>query len=178
MGDGLPNTNGVELEFKGVGVSPGIVNGPAFVLAAEEDAVVVRDITAADVPRELARYEQALVATRKQIRDLQQLFLEIPEKKEDPLEKLRILIKKLAEIKNLVLVAMGFSPNKPITWWIIFGIILFLGVLSGVFYMAWLKKLQENKWVKRGSGELQPEPPPSTDAEKEKEKEESEKAKE
>ena len=76
MGDGLPNTNGVELEFKGVGVSPGIVNGPAFVLAAEEDAVVVRDITAADVPRELARYEQALVATRKQIRDLQQRMTE------------------------------------------------------------------------------------------------------
>ena len=76
MGDGLPNTNGVELEFKGVGVSPGIVNGPAFVLAAEEDAVVVRDITAADVPRELARYEQALVATRKQIRELQQRMTE------------------------------------------------------------------------------------------------------
>ena len=71
-----PSTNGDELELKGVGVSPGIVSGPAFVLAPEEDAVVVRDITAADVPRELQRYEQALVATRQQIRDLQHRMTE------------------------------------------------------------------------------------------------------
>lgn len=103
---------------------------------------------------------QKLEVAKAKIRDLQQLFLEIPEKRDDPLEKLRTLIKKLAEIKNLVLVAMGFTPDRPITWWIIFGIIMFLGVISAVFYMAWLKKLQENKWVKRGSGELQPEAPP------------------
>ncbi len=109
---------------------------------------------------------QKLEVVKAKIRDLQQLFLEIPEKREDPLEKLRILIKKLAEIKNLVLVAMGFTPDRPITWWIILGIILFLGVMSGIFYMAWLKKLQENKWVKRGGGELQPEPPPAATDEK------------
>jgi phosphotransferase system enzyme I (PtsI) len=67
-----PNAAGSELELKGVGVSPGIVNGPAFVLAPEDESVVVRDITPADVPHELQRYEQALVATRQQIRDLQQ----------------------------------------------------------------------------------------------------------
>jgi len=76
MGTETPAANGDELELKGVGVSPGIVNGPAFVLAAEDDAVVVRDITAADVPRELQRFEQALVATRQQIRDLQHRMTE------------------------------------------------------------------------------------------------------
>ena len=76
MGKITPDANGEELELKGVGVSPGIVSGPAFVLAAEEDAVVVRDITAADVPRELQRFEQALVATRQQIRDLQHRMTE------------------------------------------------------------------------------------------------------
>jgi phosphotransferase system enzyme I (PtsI) len=74
--NGTPNGGSAELEFKGVGVSPGIVNGPAFVLAPEEDAVVVRDITAADVPRELQRFEQALVATRLQIRELQHRMTE------------------------------------------------------------------------------------------------------
>ena len=76
MGKITPDANGEELELKGVGVSPGIVSGPAFVLAAEEDAVIVRDITAADVPRELQRFEQALVATRQQIRDLQHRMTE------------------------------------------------------------------------------------------------------
>ncbi len=76
MDNGTPNGGSAELEFKGVGVSPGIVNGPAFVLAPEEDAVVVRDITAADVPRELQRFEQALVATRLQIRELQHRMTE------------------------------------------------------------------------------------------------------
>jgi phosphotransferase system enzyme I (PtsI) len=65
-----------ELELKGVGVSPGIISGPAFVLAPEDESVVVRDITPADVPHELHRYEQALVATRQQIRDLQHRMTE------------------------------------------------------------------------------------------------------
>ena len=65
-----------ELELKGVGVSPGIISGPAFVLAPEDESVVVRDITPADVPHELRRYEQAQVATRQQIRDLQHRMTE------------------------------------------------------------------------------------------------------
>ena len=87
---------------------------------------VASSLSLEDRIRAFVMNTQKLEVVKAKIRDLQQLFLEIPEKKEDPLEKLRILIKKLAEIKNLVLVAMGFSPNKPITWWIIFGIILFL----------------------------------------------------
>ena len=130
-------------------------------------AEVASSLSLEDRIRAYVMNTQKLEVVKAKIRDLQQLFLEIPEKKEDPLEKLKILIKKLAEIKNLVLVAMGFTPNKPITWWIIFGIILFLGILSGVFYMSWLKKLQENKWEKKGSGELQPDaPPPPKEGEK------------
>ncbi|MCX7010008.1 MAG: phosphoenolpyruvate--protein phosphotransferase, partial [Kiritimatiellaeota bacterium] len=76
MDNGTPNDGCAELELKGVGVSPGIVSGPAFVLAPETDAVVVRDITPADVPHELQRYEQALFATRQQIRELQHRMAE------------------------------------------------------------------------------------------------------
>ena len=72
-----PSTpNQVELEFKGIGVSPGIVHGPAFILASEDDSVVVRDIVPADVPRELQRFEEALVVTRQQIHDLQHRMTE------------------------------------------------------------------------------------------------------
>lgn len=65
-----------ELEFKGVGVSPGIAIGPAFIVAPEDDAVVMREITEANVSRELQRFENALVATRQQIHDLQHRMTE------------------------------------------------------------------------------------------------------
>ena len=67
----LPSATG-ELEFKGIGVSPGTALGPAFLLAAEDETVVEREITAAEVPRELQRFAEALAATREQIRDVQQ----------------------------------------------------------------------------------------------------------
>ena len=60
-----------ELEFKGVGVSPGVAIGSAFIMASEDETVVMREIAEADVPRELQRFENALVATRQQIHDLQ-----------------------------------------------------------------------------------------------------------
>ena len=61
-----------ELELKGVGVSPGAATGPVFLLATEDETVVEREIGAADVPRELQRFAEALAATREQIRDVQQ----------------------------------------------------------------------------------------------------------
>ena len=77
------------------------------------------------------------------------------------LEKIKLFVKKLASVKDVVLVAMGFRPDKPVTWWIILGIIGFLGILSAVFYVVWLKKLQENKWVKKGSAETPKSEPPA-----------------
>ncbi|TAN37445.1 MAG: phosphoenolpyruvate--protein phosphotransferase [Verrucomicrobia bacterium] len=68
-GTSTPRT--AELEFKGVGVSPGIAIGAAFIVAPDDDTVVMREITVADVPRELQRFENALVVTRQQIHDLQ-----------------------------------------------------------------------------------------------------------
>ena len=71
-----PTPQLAELEFTGVGVSPGIALGPAFILAPEDDTVVLREITTADVPRELQRFEEALVTTRQQIHDLQHRMAE------------------------------------------------------------------------------------------------------
>lgn len=60
-----------EIELKGIGVSPGVVVGPAF-LVTHEAHVVERDIGENDIPREIARFEEALIATRRQIHDIQQ----------------------------------------------------------------------------------------------------------
>lgn len=113
--------------------------------------------------RAFVKNSQKLEVVKAKIRDLQQLFLEIPDKRDDPLQAIKNLVKKLTEVKKLVLVAMGIRPDRPVTWWIIFGIILFLAAISVVFYMTWLRKLQENIWEKKKpAGEV---PPPASPSE-------------
>ncbi|MBI4549787.1 MAG: hypothetical protein HY714_02560 [Candidatus Omnitrophica bacterium] len=87
---------------------------------------------------------------KQKMRELQDLLPEVPlkRKEEEVLSQLKNFVKKLIEQKDLVLVAMGIQPDRPMTWWIIIGIIVFLCALTVIFYMTWLKKLQENKWVK------------------------------
>lgn len=97
---------------------------------------------------------QQMNVVKAKLRNLQQLIQEVPLRKDDSqiLEKIKYFVKKLAETKDVVLMAMGIRPDSPIVWWIIFGIILFLGIVSSVFYVVWLKKLQENKWAAKGTG--------------------------
>jgi hypothetical protein len=97
---------------------------------------------------------QQMNVAKAKLRDLQQLVSEVPLKKDDSqiLEKIKYFVKKLADTKDVVLMAMGIKPDSPIVWWIIFGIIAFLGLISTVFYVIWLKKLQENKWAAKGKG--------------------------
>ncbi len=93
---------------------------------------------------------QRLELIRKKMRELQDLLPEVALKKEEaPIEQIKHLIKKIVDTKDLVLVAFGIQPNKPITWWLILGIIAFMAILTGVFYVTWLKKLQENKWASK-----------------------------
>ncbi len=94
---------------------------------------------------------------KKRIKQLQDLLPEIPLKPDqDELQQaLQNFVKKVKETKDLVLMSMGFQQNRPITWWIFFGIVIFLAVLSLIFYLVWLKKLQENKWVKSTKTEKQ-----------------------
>lgn len=94
---------------------------------------------------------QRLELIRKKMRELQDLIPEVALKKDEgtPVEQIKHLIKKIIDTKDLVLVAFGIQPNKPITWWLILGIIAFMAVLTGIFYMTWLKKLQENKWASK-----------------------------
>ena len=61
-----------ELEFKGLGVSSGNCRRPARVLKPSDATVPDYAISDADVPRELIRLEQALIVTRRQLRDIQQ----------------------------------------------------------------------------------------------------------
>ena len=60
-----------EIRLKGIGVSPGVAIGPAFVLAEETIRVPQRTIRPEEVLGEIRRFEEALIETRKQIRQIQ-----------------------------------------------------------------------------------------------------------
>lgn len=120
-----------------------------------ESSVVLEDRMRAFV----LNTQQMNVATSK-LHDLQQLIQEISPKQEAKvLEKIKSLVKKFAETTDVVLMALGIKPDSPIIWWFIFGIIIFLGVISAVFYVVWLKKLQESRWGDKGTGKIPPAKP-------------------
>jgi len=60
-----------EVVLQGIGVSPGVVVGKAFLLITDEDRIVEREISPDDIPREVARFEEALIETRRQIHEIQ-----------------------------------------------------------------------------------------------------------
>ncbi len=61
----------IEIVLHGIGVSPGVAIGPAFLLAREKTHVPERNITAAQIGGEISRFEEAIIETRKQIRQIQ-----------------------------------------------------------------------------------------------------------
>jgi phosphotransferase system enzyme I (PtsI) len=61
-----------EVILKGIGVSGGVQIGKVFLLTAPSDEVVERSITEDEIDREIGRFEEALVKTKLQIREIQQ----------------------------------------------------------------------------------------------------------
>jgi phosphotransferase system enzyme I (PtsI) len=56
---------------KGIPAAPGLVIGKAFCLGSEEMDVEKRSISAAQIPKEVIRFEEALIKTRQEILDIQ-----------------------------------------------------------------------------------------------------------
>ncbi len=95
---------------------------------------------------------------KRKFKELQDMLSEveiIPYVEERPI--IERLIKKIFDTKNKVKVAMGRQPEKTIYWWFFLGVVLFLAVVTVIFYGVWLKRLQHNRWVappkKNKSGE-------------------------
>jgi len=57
---------------QGLGVSPGIAEAEVVVHWQNEAEIPLRDITEADIPGEIERFEAALIATRQELLDIQQ----------------------------------------------------------------------------------------------------------
>lgn len=61
----------IEMIFKAIGVSPGVVTGPAYVVAPKALSVYDRSVSDSEIPGEIDRFEKALIKTRSQIRKIQ-----------------------------------------------------------------------------------------------------------
>ncbi|MBI3322487.1 MAG: phosphoenolpyruvate--protein phosphotransferase [Candidatus Omnitrophica bacterium] len=64
------------MTLKGIPASPGVAIGRAFLLDSEEMAVAKQSVPASAVPQEIARFEEALAQTRKEILAIQQKISE------------------------------------------------------------------------------------------------------
>lgn len=60
-----------EKVFRGIPVSAGVCQGRVMVLGRRRETVAWQKVSAEEVPRQIERLEQALVATRKQIQEVQ-----------------------------------------------------------------------------------------------------------
>lgn len=59
------------VRFKGIGVSPGVAIGTAYVLARDQVRVVERELPRAQIEPEVCRLERAMIETRRQLRTIQ-----------------------------------------------------------------------------------------------------------
>jgi phosphotransferase system enzyme I (PtsI) len=66
-----------EISLKGIGVSPGIAVSTAQLLTPHSDIAVQRTIAADEVAGEIARFEDALIATHGQIKQIQKQVAEV-----------------------------------------------------------------------------------------------------
>ena len=65
-----------EIRFQGVGVSPGLARGTIYVVRDDGDEVTKHRIQPGDIPKEIGRFETALIQTRAQILEMQERIAE------------------------------------------------------------------------------------------------------
>jgi phosphoenolpyruvate-protein phosphotransferase (PTS system enzyme I) len=71
MAERTDRKTGAERVLQGIGVSPGVVIGPAQCVARETVEIEEREIGADEVAHEIRRLEEALIETRRQIKAIQ-----------------------------------------------------------------------------------------------------------
>ncbi len=67
----MPGREKPEILLQGMGVSSGVAVGPAVVLSREDEEVPVRAIAESEIMKEIARFERAVIETRRQLREIQ-----------------------------------------------------------------------------------------------------------
>ncbi len=59
------------IELKGIPAAPGIAIGTAYIFGKQDPRAIKKSITTSEIPLEIARFEEALIKTRREIIDIQ-----------------------------------------------------------------------------------------------------------
>lgn len=89
---------------------------------------------------------QKVEIVKKKIKELQDLLLEIPVKRNTEIDQIKQAINELSKMFDIL--SLGFTPDLSTTWWIILGIIGFLFVFATTFYITWIVELGRSKFGK------------------------------
>jgi len=93
---------------------------------------------------------QRVELVKKKIKELQDLLLEIPVKRNTEIDQIKQAINELSKMFDIM--SLGFTPDLSTTWWIILGIIFFLFIFAAVFYVVWIIELGKNRFANKGKG--------------------------
>jgi hypothetical protein len=89
---------------------------------------------------------QKFKLAKQKLQELKDLLMELPLKVEETI--IQKILRGVAQIQKIEdvskLLSMGIDPETSTTWWIIFGIIIFLAIMAISFYVTWLRKLNKN----------------------------------
>lgn len=89
---------------------------------------------------------QKIEIVKKKIKELQDLLLEIPVKRNTEIDQIKQAINELSKMFDIL--SLGFTPDLSTTWWIILGIIAFLFIFATTFYITWIIELGRSKFGK------------------------------
>lgn len=89
---------------------------------------------------------QRVEIVKKKIKELQDLLLEIPVKRNTEIDQIKQAINELSKMFDIL--SLGFTPDLSTTWWIILGIIGFLCIFATSFYVTWILELGKSKFGK------------------------------
>lgn len=89
---------------------------------------------------------QKVEIVKKKIKELQDLLLEIPVKRNTEIDQIKQAINELSKMFDIL--SLGFTPDLSTTWWLILGIIGFLFIFATTFYITWIVELGRSKFGK------------------------------
>ena len=78
--------------YEGIAASPGLIEGKAYLFDTEEVSVVPRHLEKKEIPLEIARFEDALISTRKELLQIRQELAQRLKREETDLFNAHLLV--------------------------------------------------------------------------------------
>ncbi|MBU3759342.1 MAG: hypothetical protein FGM27_05360 [Candidatus Omnitrophica bacterium] len=89
---------------------------------------------------------QKMEVVKKKIKELQDLLLEVPVKRNTEIDQIKQALSDLSKMFDIL--SMGFNLDLSTTWWLILGIIAFLFIFATSFYVTWIVELGRSRFGK------------------------------